>query len=280
MAGRPVPESGGNNMSISKSLRVMIAAIGVAAAGLFAAFDANAVTLNDITTRGTVRIGVLTGAPPMGMVDENGNPTGYDVDVANLIAGYLGVKAELVPLTPPSRIPALQTGKVDFLVATLAPTGERAKTVMFTQPYSAFNMVIVSGKDQKFGQLSELGGKRVAVNRGSSQEAALRKVAVPGLEIVVYEDDSTSAQALIAGQVDAVALPSTVADAVLKQLPDAGLQVGFTFFRQGNSMATTLQDFEMRQWLNTAIYLMKNSGELDAIAMKWTGQPMPQLPSF
>ncbi|UGX86301.1 transporter substrate-binding domain-containing protein [Phyllobacterium meliloti] len=267
-------------MGISKSLRVMIAAVGVAAAGLFSAVDANAVTLNDITSRGTVRIGVLTGAPPMGMVDEKGNPTGYDVDVANLIAGYLGVKAELVPLTPPSRIPALQTGKVDFLVATLAPTGERAKTVMFTQPYSAFNMVIVSGKDQKFGALSELSGKRVAVNRGSSQEAALRKVAVPGLELVVYEDDSTTAQALIAGQVDAVALPSTVADAVLKQLPDAGLQVGFTFFRQGNSMATTLQDFEMRQWLNTAIYLMKNSGELDAISVKWTGQPMPQLPSF
>ncbi|TIM61430.1 MAG: LacI family transcriptional regulator, partial [Mesorhizobium sp.] len=58
------------------------------------------------------------------------------------------------------------------------------------------------------------------------------------------------------------------------------LQVGFTFFRQGNSMATTLQDFEVHQWLNTAIYLMKNSGELDAIATKWTGTPMPQLPLF
>ena len=80
-----------------------------------------------------------------------------------------------MPLTPPARIPALQTGKVDFLVATLAPTGERAKTVMFTQPYSAFNMVIVSGPDQKFAELSPISGKRVAVNRGSSQETALRK---------------------------------------------------------------------------------------------------------
>ena len=118
----------------------------------------------------------------------------------------------MVPLTPPARIPALQTGQVDFLVATLAPTGERAKTVTFTTPYSAFNMVIVSGPDQAFKELSELSGKRVAVNRGSSQETALRRAAVPDLEIVVYEDDSTSAQALIAGQVDATALPSTVAD--------------------------------------------------------------------
>ncbi|WP_419694582.1 transporter substrate-binding domain-containing protein [Mesorhizobium muleiense] len=262
-------------------IRAIFAAISLAVPMLaMANAPASAITLEEITSRGSVRIGVVTGAPPMGMVDESGNPTGYDVDVANLIAGYLGVKAELVPLTPPSRIPALQTGKVDFLVATLAPTGERAKTVMFTQPYSAFNMVIVSGPDQKFAQLSELEGKRVGVNRGSSQEAALRRVAVPGLEIVVFEDDSTTAQALFAGQVDATALPSTVANAIIQQRPDAGLQVGFTFFRQGNSMATTLQDFEVHQWLNTAIYLMKNSGELDAIATKWTGTPMPQLPLF
>lgn len=267
-------------MHILKTIRTTAVAMGLAAAGMFTVADAHAVTLNDITARGTVKIGVLTGAPPMGMIDEKGNPTGYDVDVANLLGTYLNLPVELIPLTPPARIPALQTGKVDFLVATLSPTGERAKTVMFTQPYNAFNMDIISGPDQNFDALESLAGKRVSVNRGSTQETALRKAAVPGLEVVVYEDDSTAAQALIAGQVDAVALPSTVGEAIIKQRPEAGLKVGFTFFRQGNSMATKLEDFEVRQWLNTAIYLMKISGDLDAIAMKWTGRPMPDLPSF
>ncbi|KDR91252.1 LacI family transcriptional regulator, partial [Agrobacterium tumefaciens GW4] len=131
----------------------MTVAVGVAAATLAATTSAHAVSISEITARGKVKIGVLTGAPPMGMVDEKGNPSGYDVDVANLIGSYLSLPVELVPLTPPARIPALQTGKVDFLVATLAPTGERAKTVMFTQPYSAFNMDIISGKDQKFENL-------------------------------------------------------------------------------------------------------------------------------
>ena len=143
-------------MKISNCMRVPLTAIGIGVAGLASFATASAATLNDIVSRGTVRIGVLTGAPPMGMVDENGNPSGYDVDVANLIAGYLSLPVELVPLTPPARIPALQTGKVDFLVATLAPTGERAKTVMFTQPYSAFNMDIISGPDQKFASLPNL----------------------------------------------------------------------------------------------------------------------------
>lgn len=257
-------------------LRTAIAAVALC----FAMVSAQAATVAEIVSRGTVRIGVLTGSPPMGMVDRDGNPSGYDVDVANLVGQYMGLPVKLVPLTPPARIPALQTGQVDFLVATLAPTGERAKAVMFTAPYSAFNMVIVSGPKQKFDNLDALKGKRIAVNRGSSQETALRRAKVPGMEVVVFEDDSTSAQALIAGQVDATALPSTVAAGVLQTLPQAGLQVGFTFFRQGNSMAVQPKDFELHQYLNTAIYLMKMSGDLDAIAIKWTGDPMPNLPGF
>jgi polar amino acid transport system substrate-binding protein len=250
------------------------------AGGLIASTVAGAVTLAEIQGRGTVRIGVLTGSPPMGMIDEKGDPSGYDVDVAAVIGRYLALPVKLVPLTPPARIPALQTGQVDFLIATLAPTGERAKTVMFTTPYSAFDLVIVSGPDKKFANLDALKGKRVAVNRGSSQETALRNANVPGLEIVVYEDDSTSTQAVLSGQVDAAAIPSTVAQGVMKQMPGA-IQSDFSLFHQGNSMTTLLGDFELHQYLNTAIYVMKVSGELDRISMKWTGEPLPPtLPTF
>jgi polar amino acid transport system substrate-binding protein len=260
-------------LGISNIFKSMAVAVGVTAAAFLASTTAQASTLADIISRGSVKIGVLTGAPPMGMVDEKGNPTGYDVDVANLVGEYLNLPVELVPLTPPSRIPALQTGKVDFLVATLASTGERAKAVMFTQPYSAFNMDIISGPDAKFSSLDDLKGKSVSVNRGSTQETALRKANVEGL-------NSTAAQALLSNQVDAVALPSTVGEAIIKQRADAGLQVGFTFFRQGNSMTTRMGDFEMHQWLNNAVYLMKLSGDLDRISEKWTGRPFPDLPSF
>ena len=269
-----------------KMFRTFIAAGALALAAVgplagLAAGSADATSLSDIQKRGKVRIGVLTGAPPMGMVDEHGKPAGYDVDVANLVGTMFNLPVELVPVTPPARIPALQTGQVDFLVATLAPTGERAKTVMFTTPYSAFNMVVVSGPGKVYNVVGDLKGKRIAVNRGSSQETALRRANVPGLELVVYEDDATTAQALLSGQVDGTALPSTVAAALLKQMPSAGLQVGQPFFRQGNSMATLPGDFELLHYLDTLIYLMKVSGQLDAIAVKWTGEPFPaSLPTF
>jgi len=86
---------------------------------------ANAQTVSDIVKKGKVTIGVVSGAPPFGTTDAEGKPAGYDVDVANLVAKYMAVPVEIVPLTSPSRIPALESGKVDFLVATLAPTPER-----------------------------------------------------------------------------------------------------------------------------------------------------------
>ena len=52
---------------------------------------AAAQTTAEIVKRGKVRIGVLTGSPPMGMVDGTGNPIGFDVDTANLVAKYMGV---------------------------------------------------------------------------------------------------------------------------------------------------------------------------------------------
>lgn len=133
-------------MNISQKIRAALRCASVCAAtlaiSLGVATHASATSVDEIVKRGTVKIGVLSGVPIYGTVDEKGNPAGYDIDVARLLSTYLGVKAELVPLTPPARIPALQAGKIDFLVATLAATPERAKAVMFTAPYSAFQMVI------------------------------------------------------------------------------------------------------------------------------------------
>jgi polar amino acid transport system substrate-binding protein len=129
----------------TKSLKAAAAALTLGMA-MFAATAATAQTVDEIVKRGKARVGVLIGAPPYGSVDSQGNAIGYDMDVANLVSKYLGVPIEVVQLTPPARIPALEAGRVDFLVATLAPTPERARVVQFTIPYSAFQMGIYAKK--------------------------------------------------------------------------------------------------------------------------------------
>ncbi len=244
------------------------------------AAGAQAQTVAEIVKKGKVTIGVVTGAPPFGTTDASGKPAGYDVDVANLLGKYLGVPVDIVPLTSPSRIPALEAGKVDFLVATLAPTPERARAIMFSSPYSAFELTIFAPAAAKYARLADLGKKKVGVTRGTTQDSALTRLAVPGMNIVRFEDDATCAQALISNQVDAIALPNTTGNEIMKARGAGKFDAKFAFSVQPNSMAVRKDAFELRQWLNTTISYARLNGELDAIAQKWTGKTLPALPVF
>jgi polar amino acid transport system substrate-binding protein len=241
----------------------------------------NGQSINDIVKRGKVLIGVNSGAPPFSFVDEKGAVMGYDVDTAHLFGKYLGVPVEIVPYTTPARIPALEAGKVDFVIATLSPTPERAKVVMFTMPYSTFELVVVGTKDSKIKSLADLAGKKVSVARGTPQEVALTRSAPKGTVYSRFDDDLTAMQALISKQVDAVAVPETIFKTVMKTRPDADLSIRFPFFNQYMSIAVRKDAFELRQWLNSTLSYIKQNGELDDLAVKWTGHKLPKdMPVF
>ena len=109
---------------------------------------ANAQTVDEILSRGTINIGVLVDLPPYGILNDKQEPDGYDIDVAKLLGSYMGVKVNLVQLTSPNRIPFLLTNKVDLIVATFGITPERAKQVMFSIPYSAIENVVFAPEGQ------------------------------------------------------------------------------------------------------------------------------------
>lgn len=269
--------------SASTTRRTMLgaAAFGVAAAATVASTkSAVASTPEEITKRGSMIIGVVSGVPPFGIVNERGEASGYDVDVANLVAKYMGVKPEIVALAPPARIPALQAKRVDLLVATLGPTPERAKTIVFPMPYSAFRMSIMGGAGVEAKSLADLAGKRVAVPRGSPQDTTLTRLAMPGTNIVRFDDDATCAQAVFSRQVDAAALPDTTINQIISANRSANAELKFAFALQPNSMAVRKDQMELHQWLNNTIWWMKNSGELEEVAKKWLGAPLPDLPVF
>jgi polar amino acid transport system substrate-binding protein len=264
----------------TKSLKAAAAALTLGMA-MFAATAATAQTVDEIVKRGKARVGVLIGAPPYGSVDSQGNAIGYDMDVANLVSKYLGVPIEVVQLTPPARIPALEAGRVDFLVATLAPTPERARVVQFTIPYSAFQMGIYAKKGTAIKTWDDLKGMTVGVNRGSSVEREfVNRERSHNLRILRFEDDSTVMQALFSGQVQAIAGPDAQALAAMKARNDTETELKFNFGMQPNSMTVRKGNNDLHQWLNNVIYFIKQNGELNAISEKWVGVPLPPLPTF
>lgn len=268
-------------MNIKKIINNTIIPLAFAAAcavGITATVQAQ--TVSDLIAKGKIKIGVISGLPPFGSIDAKGTPVGYDIDVANLVGKYMGLPVEVVPLTPPARIPALESGKVDFLVATLAPTPERAKSVMFTIPYNGFELAIVGPVQDQYKTLGDLDGKRVGVARGTTQDSALSRVASKSTELVRFEDDATVTQALLSNQIDAIAIPSVLALEIVKTRGAGKVEMKFPFSVQPNSMTVRKGAFDLQRWLNNFIYYIKLNGELDVISQKWAGTPLPNLPVF
>ena len=266
-------------MSVLKSFTTAGAMLAICA-GLLAGPPAQAQTLDELQANGRVRIGVLVGAPPYGSVDATGKAIGYDADVAALVGSYLDLPVELVQLTPPARIPALEAGRVDFLIATLARTPEREQVVSFTRPYSAFQVGIYAAKDAPVARWEDMGGMTVGVNRGSSVEGHLveREEALD-LTILRFEDDATTMQALFSGQVQAVASPEAQSNAAIAARRDDTVEAKFFFSMQPNSMTVRKGATELQGRLNEIIATMIETGELNAISETWIGSPLPELPS-
>ena len=93
-------------MSLPILSRRPLAALGLT--GLAAAAftrSAAAQSVDDVLSKKKVQVGILVDLPPFGVVNAKNEYEGYDVDLARLMAKYLGVECELVPVTGPNRIP-------------------------------------------------------------------------------------------------------------------------------------------------------------------------------
>ena len=262
-----------------KRLFQLLAAV-VLLAGLSMLRPAEAQTIDEILSRGTINIGVLVDLPPYGILNAQQEPDGYDIEVAKLLGGYLGVKVNLVPLTSPNRIPFLLTNKVDLIVATFGITPERAKQVMFSIPYSAIENVVFAGKDKKIGGIQDLKGLRVGVPRGTVQDVILSKTLGSAVKLARFDDDPSTYQALLTGQVDAIAETGLTGDKFYDSHPEGGIERKFTLLQQPNGITMRKDQFNLHQWVNTFVYFTKNNGELNALYEKWFQKPLPNLPVF
>ena len=263
-----------------KSWTRALAAAAMLAAACWAAPPVQAQTVDEIVSRGTIKVGVLVDIPPYGLLNDKQEPDGYDVDVAKLLASYMGVKLEIVPVTGPNRIPFLLTNKVDILVATFGITPERAKQVLFAIPYAAIENVIFARKDAKITSLDDLKGLRIGVPRGAVQDVLLTKRFGNTARISRFDDDPATYQSLVAGQVDAIAETGLTGDDFYAKNGNGQFERKVVLLQQPNGITMRKDQWNLHQWVNTFVYYTKNNGELDALWQKWFKKPLPNLPVF
>ena len=237
-------------------------------------------TFEKILSAKKIRVAIDVANPPFGVLDKSGQPDGSDVAVARQLAKDLGAEIEFVQVPSTGRIPALLAGRADVTIASISVTTDRAKAVMYCNPNGALSITIFAPQSVKIKTPADLVGKRVGITRATLEEATVPKMAPEGTKIVWFDDLASTVQALLSGQVDAAAMTAfaekTVADANPAKQLENKLLVTTAFYgpivRPG--------DFELRQWINTWLFVNAQNGTLATIYKKYTGIDLPPLPTF
>ncbi|MDS9470207.1 transporter substrate-binding domain-containing protein [Paracoccus sp. MBLB3053] len=260
-------------MNLNRRLFATLAAsaLAVGLAGPTLATD-----LAAIESAGTVKIGMLVDFPPFGILDTAGKPDGYDADVAKALADYLGVKAEIVPVTGPNRIPYLLSGQVDVLVASLGITAERAEKVNFSKPYAGISIAVYGDKGAALADAAALSGQSIAVTRASTQDTGVTKVAPTDADIRRFDDDASAVQALMSGQVKLIGASNVVMSQVNAAAGDR-FDKKFDLSSQVQGIAVAPGSDALLDKINAFVAQSKGDGKLDAVHQKWLGEPLPEF---
>jgi polar amino acid transport system substrate-binding protein len=260
-------------------MKIKLVALGLAAiaasmlGGTAAADDG----LAAIMARKSIRVAVPTDYPPFGFVGPDMQPKGMDIDMAKLIAKKLDVKLELVPVTAPNRVAYLQTKKTDLTISSLGKTPERAQVIDFSIAYSPFFDAIFGAKGLQANQYSELGGKVIAVTRGSMQDEELQKSA-PQAVIKRFEDNNSTVAAFLSGQTQMFAAGTSVASAIKQKNPGVDLELKVVLANSPCYIGVGKGETQLLAKVNDIIREAKRDGYIDSLSKQWLGAPAGDLP--
>ena len=210
--------------------------------------------------------------------DESDALVGYDVEVANDIAGKLGVKASFVEGEWDGLFAGLDADRYDLVVNGVDITEERSRKYEFTTPY-AYNKtaVIVSSDRNDIKSFEDLKGKKTA-NTISSTYAEVAESY--GADVTGVDDLNQTFQLLITGRIDATLNAEMTYYDYMKVHPDAKIKIA-ALSKDATHVAIPVKKGEdsasLVEAINRALEELKADGTLSKLSIKYFGTDITTL---
>jgi glutamate transport system substrate-binding protein len=150
-------------------------------------------TMAELADAGTVRVGTKFDQPGFGLQNLDGELEGFDVEVAKIIAGALGIAADDIEwIETPSAVreEVIEDGDVDYVVATYTINEERAQRITFAGPYytAGQQIMVLSGNDEITGPDSFTDNPDLTVcsSTGSTPSENIRQYLANEAQLVLF----------------------------------------------------------------------------------------------
>jgi arginine/ornithine transport system substrate-binding protein len=217
-------------------------------------------------------VGVEGSYPPFSRLDPDGEVRGFDIDIASALCERIRRQCQWVQLPFDGMIPALQSGKIDAIAASMSITEERKKSVAFTDKYYQSPARLLVRKGARIDPTpAGLAGRRIGVPRGTTLDR-FATATFSRATVVRYNAQDEVFLDVIAGRLSAALVDSVVAgEGFLKSAKGRHFElVGapFTdpvFFGAGAGIALRHADRALKDELNAAIAALRTDGGYRAI---------------
>ncbi len=233
-------------------------------------------SLARIKEEGKFVVGLDDTFAPMGFRDEDGNLVGFDIDLAKVAAERMGVEVEFKPVEWDGVILSLRSGMIDLIWNGMTITEERAAKINFTDPYMNNRQVIAVNKNSDIQTFSDLAGKIVGLQMGSSSFNALNDNEELLNSLKEVKQYATNAEALMdlqIGRIDAVVVDEMHGRYYyISKLPGVYRVLEEDLGWELYGVGVRKEDVSFLNELNRVMNEMKEDGTAEEISIKWFGE--------
>lgn len=228
----------------------------------------------------TFTVGFDQDFPPMGFVGDDGEFTGFDLELAAEAAKRMGKEIKYQPISWDAKDMELTSGNIDCIWNGFSIQGREDKYT-WSKPYMKNDQVFVVKSDSSIDSIEDLAGKTVEVQTDSSAEAALKEnteLANTFGKLQTVADYNTGFMDLEMGGVDAIAMDSVVANYQITKRGGNGFTVLDTpLSSEEYGIGFKLGNETLKNEVQKALEDMKADGTMKTISEKWFGKDVTTL---
>lgn len=218
-----------------------------------------------------LRIGTEGAYPPFNLIDSSGEVVGFDLDIAHALCEEMGAECTVVTSDWDGIIPALNTRRFDFLVASMSITEERQQAVDFTNPYYTNKLQFVAPKSSDFAvDKDSLKGKTIGAQRATIAGEWLEDNLGDVVTIRLYDTQENAYLDMNSGRIDGVLADNFVQYEWLQSEAGANFEFkGEPVFDDDRIGIAVRKGDPLRERLNEALQAIIDNGTYAEINAKY-----------
>ena len=238
---------------------------------------ASSPVLDQILSRGELRVGMSGDMPPLNMTTREDKLIGLDADLAAIIADAMNVKLNLQSIPFAELLPALEAGRIDMILSNMTITPERNLKAVFVGPYFVSGKGLLTKRStlvtvERIEELNSPDFTFVTLT-GSTSELVARKGA-PEAKLLTAANQEQSVQMVIDGNADAMIADFPICVVAAYRHRDAGLVAASTpITYEPIGIAIPRGDPHLANWLENVLDGLRKAGVMKVLKKKWFGEP-------